>query len=376
MPHGQCSTTELSSKPRNAIFPSNALQQGSLQNRRLFFILSGEHSSLPSAEVRAILESAHINYAHTEESYRLLTMDASVEGLLRVSERSLMYDSCGVELARTNADEQEIRGLVKNLPLNQVASNASSFAVRSTRLGGVKKSIRSTDLERDIGSYVKECLPQLSVRLRDPDITFVGVLFEESFLFGVSGYLKASGLISPRRPRKRPVFHPSTMPPKIARCMVNLSRVRSGGTFLDPFCGVGGVLIEGAVVGCDVLGIDPDRRMLRGARRNLRYFNLEPAGLLCSDARHLPIREVDAIATDPPYGRGSSTRGEKVANLVRDFLSGVGDSLKKGSHICISAPIEVGVESYASEVGLVVRERHLVRVHRSLTRQFVVLQNA
>jgi len=303
-------------------------------------------------------------------------MDAPLEGLLRISERSLMYDSCGIELARCDAEEQAIRTLVRNLPLNELASNASTFAVRSVRLGGVRKSIRRTDLERDIGSYVKECVPHLSVRLRDPDITFVGVLFEGSFLFGVSGYLKASGLISPRRPRKRPVFHPSTMPPKIARCMVNLSRVRSGGTFLDAFCGVGGVLIEAAMVGCQVLGIDRDRRMLRGARRNSKYFNLEPIGLLRSDARHLPIHEVDAIATDPPYGRGSSTRGERVTNLVRDFLSGVGDSLRKGSYMCISAPIEVGVESYAREAGLVVMERHLVRVHRSLTRQFVVLQNA
>lgn len=361
--------------PRDAILPRNQFHQEASQTHRLFFILSGEHSSLPSAEVRAILESAHINYTHTEESYRLLTMEAPVEGLLKVSERGLMYDWCGVELARGGADEQGIRRLVKNLPLSEAARNANSFAVRSVRLGGVKKSIRRTDLERDIGSYVKELLPQLSVRLRYPDITFVGVLFDESFLFGVSAYLKASGLIAPRRPRKRPVFHPSTMPPKIARCMVNLSRVRLGGTFLDPFCGVGGVLIEGAVVGCNVLGIDPDRRMLRGARKNLRYFNLQPNGLLCADARHLPLRDIDAIATDPPYGRGSSTRGEKVSNLVRDFLLGVGDSLRKGAHVCISAPIEVEVESYARDAGLTVRERHLVRVHRSLTRQFVVLQN-
>ena len=365
----------MSSLPRNVMLQANELQQEASQTRKLFFILSGEHASIPSAEVRAILESAHVKYSNTEEGYRLLTMEASVEGLLKVSERSLMYDWCGMELGRCGADEQEIRRLVKNLPLNEVARNASNFAVRSVRLGGVKKSIRRTDLERDVGSYVKDLLPQSSVRLRYPDVTFVCVLFDESFLFGMEGYLKASGLIAPRRPRKRPVFHPSTMPPKIARCMVNLSRVPPGGTFLDPFCGVGGVLIEGAVVGCNVLGIDADRRMLRGARKNLRYFNLDPIGLLCADARHLPLRDIDAIATDPPYGRGSSTRGEKVANLVRDFLSGVGDSLRRGAHMCISAPAEVAVENYARDGGLIVGERHLVRVHRSLTRQFVVLQN-
>jgi tRNA (guanine10-N2)-dimethyltransferase len=357
------------------VFPPVKLQQEASQTRRLFFVLSGEHSSLPSAEVRAILESAHIDYSRTEESYRLLTLEAPAEGLLRVSERSLMYDRCGIELGRCRADGQEIHKLVKNLPLSEIAQNARSFAVRSVRLGGVNTSIRRTDLERDVGSYVKDMLPQLSVRLHGPDVTFVCALFDESLLFGVEGYSKASGLIAPRRPRKRPVFHPSTMPPKIARCMVNLSRVHPGGLFLDPFCGVGGVLIEGAVVGCHVLGIDPDSRMLRGAGKNLRHFNLDPAGLLSADARHLPLREIDAVATDPPYGRGSSTRGEKVANLVRDFLVGVGDSLKNGAHVCISTPAEVAVEDYARHGGLIVVERHLVRVHRSLTRQFVVLRN-
>jgi len=350
--------------------------QSAFHTPRLFFILSGEHASLPSAEVRAILESTNVHYADAEESYRLLTLNASVEGLTRVSERSLMYDWCGVNLGECEADEKEIRKLVRSLPLGELTKDAQDFVVRSVRLGGVRKSIRRTDLERDVGSLVSELIPRLSVRLRDPDVTLVCVLFDDSFLFGLSAYLKPSGLISPRRPRKRPVFHPSTMPPKIARCMVNLSRAKPGGTFLDPFSGVGGVLIEAAVIGCNVLGIDPDRRMLRGARKNLKYFGLEPLGLLSADARHLPVRETDAIATDPPYGRGSSTRGAKVTNLIRDFLLGVSDSLRRGAHLCICAPVEVEVESYARDSGLVVRERHLAKVHRSLTRQFVVLQNA
>jgi len=350
-------------------------QEEASNSRELFFILSGEHSSLPAAEVRAILESSHCNYGHVKESYRLLRLKAPIEGLLRVSERSLMYDWCGVELGRCAAGQGEIRKLVKQIPLSDHAGHAQSFAVRSIRLGGVSRSLRRTDLERDIGSCIKEILPQLSVRLSNPDITLVAVLYDDSFLLGLQGYLKASGLIAPRRPRKRPAFHPSTMPPKIARCMVNLSRARPGVTFLDPFCGVGGVLLEGAVIGCNIVGIDADRRMLRGARRNLKYFDLNPEGLICGDARNIPFRGIEAIATDPPYGRESSTRGIRVANLVREFLLNVSNSMKRGSHLSISAPSEVNVESYAQEAGLILKEKHLVRVHRSLTRQLVVLQH-
>ena len=218
--------------------------------------------------------------------------------------------------------------------------------------------------------------PQLEENRHGVDVVGMFFFFDNTFLIGISAYSKPSGLIAPRRPRKRPVFHPSTMPPKIARCMVNLSRAIPGGTFLDPFSGVGGISIEAAVIGCKVVGMDASPRMLRGARRNLRYFHLDSLGFIHGDARHMPLHGLDAIATDPPYGRGSSTMGAKATNLFRDFLAKASTSLKKEGHLCISAPEEIHVEDYANEAGLKMTEKHLARVHRSLTRQFVVLRSA
>jgi tRNA (guanine10-N2)-dimethyltransferase len=243
-------------------------------------------------------------------------------------------------------------------------------------LGGTAKSVRRVNLEGRIGSVLKGSLPGLRVQLKNPDLVFAGVLYDEKFMLGVSSYSKPSGLIAPRLPRRRPVFHPSTMPPKIARCMVNLARAARGSRFADPFSGVGGIAIEAAVIGCKVVGVDAALRMLKGARRNLKHFGLEAEGYLNADARQLPMHDLDAIATDPPYGRGSSTMGAKVTALVKEFLEGAKSSLKKNAHLCISTPAEVQVEDYAREAGFVFRERHLARVHRSLTRQFVVLQNS
>jgi tRNA (guanine10-N2)-dimethyltransferase len=350
--------------------------QQTAQQSRLFFVLSGEHDSLPAAEVRAILESAGMTFQNVKRSYRLLTLESSPSGLKSVSERSLMYDSCGFELGRCAADEKEIQRFVKDLPLERLTQHATSFAVRSVRLGGVNKPMRRTQLEKDVGSIVKALAPRLNVRLRDPDMTFTCILFDDLFLLGLSSYSKPSGMIAPRLPRKRPVFHPSTMPPKIARCMVNLARATPGATFADPFSGVGGILIEAAVIGCRVLGVDANLRMLRGAEKNIMYFGLDSLGFLWADARHIPLQPLDAIATDPPYGRGSSTMGNKMTKLVEDFLSGVKSSLKRNVHLCISAPVEVEVEDYARDAGLMVREKHIAKVHRSLTRQFVVIQNA
>jgi tRNA G10 N-methylase Trm11 len=67
--------------------------------------------------------------------------------------------------------------------------------------------------------------------------------------------------------------------------------------------------------------------------------------------------------------------GIKITHLFKDFLDGVKEVLTSGSHMCISSPKELELETYARDAGLTVREKHLVRVHRSLTRQFVVLRN-
>jgi tRNA (guanine10-N2)-dimethyltransferase len=347
----------------------------SAEKNRLFFVLSGEHASLPAAEVQAILDSAGLEFAAVRKSYRLLILEAPQEALEVISERSLMCDWCGVALGECEADEEQIGRLVRSFRLQDLTKHLRTFAVRSARLGGVNKTVRRVDLERGVGALVKQQVPKLNVRLSNPDLTFACLLFDNSFLIGISSYSKPSGLIAPRRPRKRPVFHPSTMPPKIARCMVNLARASPGATFSDPFCGVGGISIEAAVIGCNVVGMDADLRMLRGARRNLRYFGLDALGFLNGDARRTPLHDLDAIATDPPYGRGSSTRGTNTTNLFRDFLAGAGACLKRGAHLCISSPVEIQVESYALEAGMRMIEKHLAKVHRSLTRQFVVLQN-
>jgi len=341
---------------------------------RLFFILSGEHQSLPAAEVRAILEAESIEPQSQTEDYRLLTLTAPPRALKFVSERSLMYDWCGRVLGECAADQREIEKLVRAQPLDDIAKGANDFAVRCERIGGVTRSINRVNLEREVGSLVKETAPRLKVKLTEPDLTFVCVLHESKFLFGLSGFKKPSGLMAPRRPRKRPVFHPSTMPPKIARCMVNLARARPDTTFADPFCGVGGILIEAAVIGCRVVGIDASTRMLRAARRNLNHFNLDGVGYVHADARDAPLRGVSTMATDPPYGRGSSTMGVKMTTLIQDFLNRAGGMLEKRGHLCISAPAEVDVESYAQDGGFDVKEQHLVRVHRSLTRRFTVLR--
>ena len=159
------------------------------------------------------------------------------------------------------------------------------------------------------------------------------------------------------------------MMPRMARSIVNISLVTSGGHFLDPFCGTGGVLIKAAMGGADITGCDMDRFMVRGARSNIKN-----PGLLLSDAAHLPIkdRSIDSVATDLPYGQSSSI----MADGLEDHGTGISrrntesaETWKKSSYR--HPPRYPGgcFTNYCVTV-----EFHEQRVHKSLTRRIMVLE--
>ena len=212
------------------------------------------------------------------------------------------------------------------------------------------------------------------VNLRKPDKTFVGTLTSGKFVFGLKLAEIASRPFVERRPRKKPFFHPSAMQPKLARCMVNLARPKAGNLVLDPFCGTGTMLIEAALTGCKVLGLDVQRRMARGTVKNLAHFKLRPEGVLVADARNLPMTRTDCVVTDPPYGISSSTLKRSTSQLVEQLLTSVHELLDKGQRICMAAPKTLKIVQIGTALGYRHLESHLVYVHRSLTREVVVFE--
>ena len=341
---------------------------------RLFFLVSGEHPDLPRAEVKAILEAESLPYTIVGSEYRLVTVESDLQALERVGARSLMVELCGRAVSETDGARPAIRKILESADLSDFVSEGESFAVRSVRLGGAQRELRREQLERDLGKMILKEGRGLKVDLRTPKRSFLAILSPGKVTLGLVTNVREKGTIARRRPRKRPYFHPSTMPPKLARCMVNLARPRAGQILLDPFCGAGGHLIEAGLIGCHVVGADVKRKMIRGASRNLAYFGVKPEGLLLGDARHMPLSRVDSIATDPPYGRGASTIGSTPAKMLSDFLGEVPKVLRQGSFVCLATPKETRAVEIAREAGFRVVESYDIYVHRSLTRQVLVLR--
>jgi len=152
---------------------------------------------------------------------------------------------------------------------------------------------------------------------------------------------------------------------------VNLARVPMAGTVLDPFCGTGGVLLEAAAIGLRPIGLDRDRRMVLGCRSSLRDVHAEDR-LAMADAGHLPLRSgsVHGIATDPPYGRAASTRGESIKSLYGRAFRAFRDLLPSAAHVAIVLPNDAMIDLASEHLELI--ETHALRVHRSLVRHFCV----
>jgi tRNA (guanine10-N2)-dimethyltransferase len=236
------------------------------------------------------------------------------------------------------------------------------------------KKFGTVALEEKMGKYILQNTSKTKVNLKNPDKTFFGVLSENRLVFGIKLEEIKRKTFSERRPRKKPFFHPSAMPSKLARCMVNLARAKSNELVLDPFCGTGSVMVEAALIGCRVLGFDAQRRMAVGCRKNLKHFVVEAEGLVIADARKLPIAKIDHLVTDPPYGRSATTMKSTTKHIVEGVLSSARPMLCEGQLICIASPKTLGIARIGAKLGYKHLESHFAYVHRTLTREIAVFK--
>jgi len=117
------------------------------------------------------------------------------------------------------------------------------------------------------------------------------------------------------------------LPPKVARMMVNLAvdaNQPAGLRIADPFCGSGTILLEGAVLGCEVIGGDQSRESVQGSGENLHWLETRfgvsvQSRLSIQDATQFSQTEtggpVDAVVTEPFLGK-PTPRPEEVSRVA------------------------------------------------------------
>ena len=326
------------------------------------FELSGEHPNLPKAEVLACIEAEGYPYEILEDDEGILIIDGALD-LNRLKERlalsryidKWLFSSSPAKLKRK---AQELR--IPN----------GTFCVRAKHIGTWQRDLNTIEVEKTIGEVLAE---KNKVDLKDPDVEVRIVLSSKCYV-GFKQIKIERGGFEERRAQHRPFFSPISLHPRLARALVNLSRIRKKETLLDPFCGTGGILIEGGLIGAKLIGSDIAQHMIDGCKRNLEHFGIS-AKLFESDIGDIlkNTKEVDAIATDPPYGRATSTHQEEIKELYARAFEVFSKILKEDGHLAIVLPdkefIKMGKEFFD------LREVYPVRIHRSLTRNFCVFSH-
>lgn len=238
--------------------------------------------------------------------------------------------------------------------------------VRSTKVG--ESSIDLAATSRKLGGIVGQ---NRGVDLHSPK-SDVRVVFSETVHIGkVEGTIDRSSF-ERRKNRHLPFVYPASLHPKFARALVNLSMVPSTGRLLDPFCGTGTILAEAAMVGLNAVGTDFSERMILGAEKNLAHLNAKAELHVCDVGKiSQEVGRVDGIATDPPYGRSTTTDGESLSHLYSRAFDAFHEVVEKGSRVSIAVP---DMRLLEKTKGFRLLESHELRVHRSLTRNFCVLQ--
>jgi tRNA (guanine10-N2)-dimethyltransferase len=341
---------------------------------RLFFLLSGENETLPAAELTAILEAENIPYKVRKRLDQLVSLESDLESIEAVHRRSAYTMMSALELFACEAKEARIEETIQNTDFRPFLKPSESFAVRIKRIKEHALELGTVHLESELGKRILKNVPKAKVNLKRPDKTFVGILTNSYIFFGLKQKEIQPKTYSERRPRKKPFFHPSAMPSKLARCMVNLARARMNDILIDPFCGTGSVMIEASFVGCRVLGLDIQRRMAEGCRKNLEHFKVVPEGLVVADSMRLPLSHVDCMVTDPPYGRSASTMKSTTKNIVEKVLYSVWPTLFEEQRICIASPKTLNISRIGTQLGYKHLESHYAYVHRTLTREIAVFQ--
>ena len=340
-----------------------------------FFHLSGIHSTLPTIEAISILESEKSDYSIFEKQTQCLIVNCDNNSALKVAKRAAYCRRAAQLIVRRKILGENLEAIVdfidRNIDFNSYLHSGQSFKVRVYRIGKVFNEFLSISLENEIGKIIwKQTKGKCKGDMKTPDLTFVLLFSGNEFLFGPEVFAKPRGSFEDRRPDLRPFFKPGTLEPRFARLMVNLAQATPGEFLLDPFCGPGGILIEGALTGCQLLGSDLDQRMLKGAKKNIDFFAPKiNFSILQADARELPFKnKIKSIATDPPYGRSTSTYGKEIVKLLSSFFEEANEILLPNGVISIGMFEEIPIREIAEEAGFQVEHIEKIYIHRSLTR--------
>lgn len=333
----------------------------------LYYVyLSGEHRELPLLELRAVMDAEKIEYRLVAQLDQVAVVE-SAEPLETLLGRVVLSKYAGILLGVSEVADG-VQGIKKVLRDSNLCLHGGYDHVNFRRVKQYGTQISYEDVLSTVnelsGSLCKGGTKKLDI-----------IVSEGCVVIGLRTYERDLSPYRTREPAERPFYAPGTMTPYMARVFVNLSRasVREKHVVLDSFCGAGGFLLEACFTGLRYVGVEIDPRLAEGAAKNLVHYGCTP-DVVSGDSCHVPLDRVDAIATDPPYGRMSRPAGTELIDLMKCFLCESYRVLRKGGYLVFAQRIDIPLEEMIEDVGFTVIDRVPNWVHGSLTRDIFVVK--
>ena len=323
----------------------------------LLCIQSQEHPFLPIAELKAVIECEEME----------CNLEVIIKGLVIIKDiKAEKINEYYKILIKRLGYTHEIHQIIKKSTTNDLNEDVEdidwSYYIKDTFAVRVKRFFSKIDTvatERKVGSIILNNTRNIKVNLDKPTSLIRLVAFEDTVYIAIEKYKLDKKHFEDIKPHKRPFFYPGSMSPKLARCMVNLSRVKKGDLLLDPFCGTGGILIEAGLIGCKVVGSDIYWKMKNGTAINLEFCGIKDYKTFNLDVRELKMyEEVASVVTDPPYGISTSTGNIDGDDIFKEFFNAIYDNMKDDAYLCIASPHYVDLKPMMDEVGFKLVEEY------------------
>lgn len=287
-----------------------------------YFFIFGNHPRMAAAELTSVLGTREFLF---ERAYAIIESQEKLD-LSQLQNRLGGVVKCGIVLKKTSRASflddayQSIREFVRGDEKFSFGISAYGVSLPIRELGlSLKKRFKEGGVSSRFVVSRDAALSSVVVKtnklITDRGTELVVMQTREGLLLGATRAVQPFAEFSARdygRPARD--ARSGMLPPKLARMMVNLGRVPSGATILDPFCGSGTILQETLLMGCArVIGSDISELAIAGAKKNLAWLSsVAPAirpnavELIATDARALhtilPPQSVDAIITEPYLG--------------------------------------------------------------------------
>ena len=323
------------------------------------FELGGENTNVARYEVETVLECEGYNPREIFNQQSAVTFNLSKS----LNENTITRLGMTKRISKVihSSNNKDINELINQIKEIDIGNKTFAIRMISKKMGNEKK------IAVKLGSKISS---ENEIDLENPQVKVLVFIGKRIMITLNNNEIRTSyKTCLKNHVRYRPYFSPISIHPRIARAMINMSKCKEGDTIIDPFCGTGGILIEGGKVKLNLIGLDILERMVENTNGNLKHFGLK-GEIKQGDVGHITEFEFDAIVCDPPYGISTTTAGEEINDLMRRTMDAFSKSTEKGRRIvmAVSNPSIIPTKSFT------VVKTFEWYVHKSLTRNLLVLE--